>query len=185
MTKLLDLCSNDETLICWYRNALCSRAKALPDCPSGKLLSRKSTKGGSSITKYAKDCYILYMFLMGDNSCVSEIFDKNKSSSYVSDLNKINAVEIKTTIQLLVQKIASLENLVNSKDKTIISLTSDFNTLKSDFEQLQFDHDRLKGDRCQGLLNMTLSKSSRPIILKFWTQKKWNIRWTKPKQTKN
>lgn len=146
MTKLLDLCSNDETLICWYRNALCSRAKTLPDCPPGKLLSRKSTKGGSSITKYAKDCYILYMFLMGDKSCVSEIFDKNKSSSYVSDLNKINAVEIKTTIQLLVQKVASLENLVNSKDKTIVSLTSDFNTLKSDFEQLQSDHDRLKGE---------------------------------------
>lgn len=86
------------------------------------------------------------MFLMGDKSCVNEIFDKNKSSSYVSDLNKINAVEIKTTIQLLVQKITSLENLVNSKDKTINSLTSDFNTIRSDFEQLQSDHDRLKGE---------------------------------------
>lgn len=86
------------------------------------------------------------MFLMGDKSYVSEIFDKNKSSSYVSNLNKINAVEIKTTIQLLVQKVASLENLVNSKDKTIVSLTSDLNTLKSDFEQLQSDHDRLKGE---------------------------------------
>lgn len=85
------------------------------------------------------------MFLMGDKSCVNEIFDKNKSSSYVSNLNIINAVEIKTTIQLLVQKIASLENLVNSKDKTINSLTSDFNTIRSDLEQLQSDHDRPKG----------------------------------------
>lgn len=83
---------------------------------------------------------------MDDKSCVNEIFDKNKSSSYVSDLNKINAEKIKTTIQLLVQKIASLENLVNSKDKTINSLTSDFNTIRSDFEQLQSDHDRLKGE---------------------------------------
>lgn len=57
ISKLLDMCSNDENLVCWYRNALCSRAKNLPDCPSGKLLTRKTTSGGSSISKYAKDCF--------------------------------------------------------------------------------------------------------------------------------
>lgn len=40
ISKLLDICSNDENLICWYRNALCSRAKSQPDC---KLSVRKTS----------------------------------------------------------------------------------------------------------------------------------------------
>lgn len=98
MIKLLDLCLNDEIFICWYWNVLCLCVKILLDCLLGKFLSRKFIKGGLSIIKYVKDCYILYMFFMGDKFCVSEIFDKNKSFLYVLDLNKINVVEIKIII---------------------------------------------------------------------------------------
>lgn len=146
ISKLLDICSNDENLICWYRNALCSRAKSQPDCPSGKLLTRKTTSVGSSITKYAKDCFILYMFLQGEKSCINDIFGKNKNTPIVAEINKVNAIELRTTIQSLIERISNLESMVNSKDKTINSLTSDLQSLQSQFEQLQSDHERLHAE---------------------------------------
>ena len=140
------MCSNDENLVCWYRNALCSRAKNLPDCPSGKLLTRKTTSGGSSISKYAKDCFILYMFQQGEKSCINDIFGKHKNTPIVSEINKVNAVELKTTIQSLVERMSNLENMVNSKDKIINSLTSDLQSLQLQFEHLQSDHERLHAE---------------------------------------
>lgn len=125
------MCSNNENLVCWYRNALCSRAKNQPDCPSGKLLTRKTTSGGSSISKYAKDCFILYTLQRGEQSCINDIFGKHKHIPIVSEINKVNAVELKTTIQSLVERMVNLENIFNSKDKIISSLTSDLQSLQS------------------------------------------------------
>lgn len=62
ISKLLDLCANSKSTVCWYRNVLCSRAKRINECPQGNLVNRKSTKCGTSAEKYAKDCFILYMF---------------------------------------------------------------------------------------------------------------------------
>ena len=46
--KLLEMCLNNENMICWYRNVLCSRARLQTDCPKGTLINRKTTKSGSS-----------------------------------------------------------------------------------------------------------------------------------------
>lgn len=146
ISKLLDLCSNDESMVCWYRNSLCLRARKHPECPQGKLFSRKTTKSNSSTAKYAKDCYILYMFLQGEKSCINEIFDKNKGSALVPEMSKVNTVEIKVAIQTLMQRVTNLEEVVKSKEKTIDSLASHLKSLQSEHEQLYSEHERLKAE---------------------------------------
>lgn len=78
ISKLLDMCANSESTVCWYRNVLCSRAKRINECPQGNLVNRKSTKCGTSAEKYAKDCFTLYMFTQGERSGIEYVFDKNK-----------------------------------------------------------------------------------------------------------
>ena len=146
INKLLDLCENDESTVYWYRDTLCSRAKRLSDCPSGKLLNRKTTKRGSSTARYAKDCYILYMFMQGEKSSINEIFDKNKDPFCGTDIYKLNAVEVKVTVQSLLQRITNLENVVHSRESVIESLTSDLELLQSENKLLRSEHDRLKAE---------------------------------------
>lgn len=114
---------NDESMVCVYRNSLCLRAKQQPEYPQAKLFSRKSTKSNSSTAKYAKDCYILYMFLQGEKSCINEIFDKNKGSALVPEMSNVNTVEMKVAIQILLQRVTNLEEIVKSKENIIDSLT--------------------------------------------------------------
>ena len=61
--KLIYLCRDDEGLICWYRNVLCSRAGDIEGCPTGSLVNRKNTKLSSIREKYATDCYALYLYM--------------------------------------------------------------------------------------------------------------------------
>lgn len=86
------------------------------------------------------------MFQQGEKSCINDIFGKHKNTPIVSEINKVNAVELKTTIQSLVERMSNLENMVNSKDKIISSLTSDLQSLQLQFEHLQSDHERLHAE---------------------------------------
>lgn len=118
ISKLLDLCANSESTVCWYRNVLCSRAKRINECPQGNLVNRESTQCGTSAEKYAKDCFILYMFTLGKRSGIECVFDKNKNTNQ----SKINLVEIRVIIQSLTQRVTELEEALDSKNKTIASL---------------------------------------------------------------
>lgn len=148
ISMLLDMCSKDENLVSWYRNALRSRAKDQPDCPLEKLLRKKTSSGGPSIStcKYAKDCSILYMFLQGEKSCINDNFGKIENNPIVTEINKAKAVVLKTTIQLLVERIANVENIQNSKDKTISSLSSDLHSPQLQFKHLRSDHERVHAE---------------------------------------
>lgn len=44
ISKLLELCLSNESLISWYRGLLCTRARKLKDFPTGNLMNRKTTK---------------------------------------------------------------------------------------------------------------------------------------------
>ncbi|VDI21735.1 Hypothetical predicted protein [Mytilus galloprovincialis] len=79
--KLLEMTNDIENTITWYRSILTSRAKSVQGCPTGKLYTRKGTSRSSSTLKYAKDCYILYMFINGDSSGIDEVFRKDESKS--------------------------------------------------------------------------------------------------------
>lgn len=52
---------------------LFDKARHLKDCPTSRLVSRKSTIKSSAQSKYARDCYVLHQFL----KCVSD-FDLNE-----------------------------------------------------------------------------------------------------------
>ena len=66
MLKLTELTNNSEHCLTWYRSTLTRRVKSLQRCPTGQLSHPKSTRKSSSTSKYARNCYILCMFLQGD-----------------------------------------------------------------------------------------------------------------------
>ena len=117
--KLLYLCRDDEDLICWYRNVLCSRARDMEGCPTGNLVNRKNTKLSSSREKYARDCYALYLFTQGDTSCIEEVFYKSKTNTSVPDVTKVTTVELRALVQSLAQRVTTLEGQQREKDRTI------------------------------------------------------------------
>jgi len=51
--KILELSQNLSDTVSWYRTILASRARGLPGCPTGDLVTRKSTSRSSSARKYA------------------------------------------------------------------------------------------------------------------------------------
>ena len=70
----------------------------------GKLLNRNSTNKSSSSSKYARDCYVLEMFIQGDKSQIEEVFrkeDQTKPSVFESsnDSSNINIIELRVCVQ--------------------------------------------------------------------------------------
>lgn len=86
------------------------------------------------------------MCLQGEKSCINDNFGKIENNPIVTEINKAKAVVLKTTIQLLVERIANVENIKNSKDKTISSLSSDLHSPQSQFEHLRSDHERVHAE---------------------------------------
>ncbi|CAG2248803.1 unnamed protein product [Mytilus edulis] len=131
--------TNDiENTITWYRSILTSRAKSVQGCPTGKLYTRKSTSRSSSTLKYAKDCYILYMFINGDSSGIDEVFRKDDSKS-VSDQSTVpncNVIELRATLQSALERISELERLETENQKTIKHMKTENNKLKTDLENV-------------------------------------------------
>ena len=84
--KLLEMCLNNENMICWYRNVLCSRARLQTDCPKGNLINRKTTKSGSSAQKYARDCHTL--------NCLPKVMDQITAFSFLNLLHSNIITEI-------------------------------------------------------------------------------------------
>ena len=78
VSKLLQVTNESDDSITWYRSAITSRARSIQGCPIGKLLNRKSTNTSSSSFKYARDCYILEMFIRGDKSQNRRSFQKRR-----------------------------------------------------------------------------------------------------------
>lgn len=103
------MCLDDANFICRYRNALCSRPKNQLIFPSGQLLTTNTRSSGLSISKYAKDYFILYIFLHGEKSCIKDIFGKNKNDPIFTEMNKVTEAELKTTIQSIIERIVDLE----------------------------------------------------------------------------
>ena len=128
------MCLNNENMICWYRNVLCSRARLQTDCPKSNLINRKTTKSGSSAQKYARDCHTLYFFTQDDGSNIEQMFDKQKLNS--TDMSKVSVVEVRTVVQSLLQRVTDFETLINSKDKTIEAMSSDVLSIQSKHDQL-------------------------------------------------
>lgn len=118
ITKLMDTCSDDDRLILWYRNVLSTRARKLEGCPDSNLVNRKTTTKGTSAKKYVHGCYTLYLFLQGDKSGIDTIFNKKKSTANNLEVQKISLVDIRMSLQSLLQRVNQLERIVLFKTKT-------------------------------------------------------------------
>lgn len=122
--KLAELTRNSENLITWYRTVLVNRYNSVNGCPLGRLYTCKNTGRGSATTMYAQDCYMVYMFLNGDNSSIDEVFRKDdKSTSEPPNmLSGVGMTDLRVTLQSAIERITELEKNDQENSKIIISL---------------------------------------------------------------
>lgn len=134
MSKLIELKNNSEDCLTWYRSTLASRAKSLQGCPTGKLFTRKSTTKSSSTSKYARDCYILYMLIQGDKTQIDEFFRKDDNRETITDQSSesvnIEMIEMRTNIHALLERVTQLKNTEQINEKTIKVLQAENNKLR-------------------------------------------------------
>jgi hypothetical protein len=108
----------------------------------GKLLNRKSTNKSSSSSKYARDCYVLEMFIQGDKSQIEEVVrkeDQPKPSVFESsnDSSNINIIELRVCVQSHMERVNALEKSERNNEKLIKSLQSQNSNLRSQYSNLK------------------------------------------------
>lgn len=100
------------------RNILLTKAKTIVNCPPGNLTIRKTTKNCSSIIKYARDCFALTMFCNGETPTIlADVLDKCKNKP--PEFPKTTIVQIRSTIQGLLERVSKLEDNQSKSGKTI------------------------------------------------------------------
>ena len=141
ISKLLQFTNESDDSIAWYRSALTSRARSIQGCRMGKLLNRDSTSKSSSSSKYARDCYVLEMFIQGDKSQIEEVFRKEDQtkpsvSESSNDSSYINIIELRVCVQSLMERVNALEKSERNNEKLIKSLQSQNANLRSQYSNL-------------------------------------------------
>ena len=145
--RLLTITAENEEMVLWYRGTLCNRARNVEGCPKGNLKTRKSTKGGLAVHKYATDCYGINLFLNGDPSKVEEIFDgKTHTNTPRAVSTKLESVEIRVLVQSLVNRVNSLEQTVKAKDNLISGLKTELKDLTTHHNSLKEHLNKLEGE---------------------------------------
>ena len=154
--------SNNESLATWYRTILFTRASQIEGCPKGKLCHRKTTVKSTSLIKYAKDCFVLNMFIEGDNSEIENVFSKSKTqqnetvnNETLTEINPVENIEMASLVQSLVERIALLEKSMKSRDDNEKKLKDRINELENIVEANFCMFDRFqaemhpKTDKCE------------------------------------
>lgn len=95
---------------------LSTRARKLEGCPSDNLINRKTTTKSKSAKTYAHNCHTLYLFLQGDKSGIDTIFDKKKSTAHNLEVQIISLVDIRVSLQSLLQRVNQLEHTIQDKN---------------------------------------------------------------------
>ena len=151
----LSITAENDEMVLWYRGILCNRARNVEGCPKGNLKTRKSTKSGQAIQKYATDCYGINLFLNGDPSKIEEIFDGKTSMNTPRALStKLESVEIRVLVQSLVNCVNSLEQAVKAKDTLISSLKTELKDLTTQHKGLKDHVTKLEGEITPKLVNL-------------------------------
>lgn len=136
ISKLLELCLSNESLILWYRGLLCTRARKFKDCPTGNLINRKTTKASSSAEKYARDCFTLYMFINSEKHGIENVFEKNRTSNSSTGTSDVKRIEKRVVLQTLLERVSKLEHSLTECNKELKSLHVEHNKLKTDYNRL-------------------------------------------------
>lgn len=104
-----------------------------------KLVTRKGTHKGSSLQKYARDCYLLKLFIDGDPSSTDEVFrkDDQKSGNEQAVSQNFQLVELRFTLQTVMSKVCELEKVNSENQKIIDKLTTDNTNLKDELDKTE------------------------------------------------
>ncbi|CAC5372012.1 unnamed protein product [Mytilus coruscus] len=148
ISKLIEKTNNSDDCLTWYRSTLASRAKSIQGCPTGKLYNRKSTTKSTSTSKYARDCYIIYMFLQGDKTQIDEVFRKDDNKLSVVEHNSEVDYERKST-----QNDAKFKVLSQST-KTLDDF--DLNNFQQDIKTMNSELDR--HNKLQSVMQKSLNE---------------------------
>ncbi|CAG2250537.1 unnamed protein product [Mytilus edulis] len=140
ISKLIEKTNNSDDCLTWYRSTLAGRAKSIQGCPTGKLFNRKSTTKSTSTSKYARDCYIIHMFLQGDKTQIDEVFrkDENKLSvvDHTNDVVSNEIIEMRANIHILLERVSDLEKSDQKNEKVIKILQTENSKLRTQYLDL-------------------------------------------------
>ncbi len=136
--------NNSDSVICSYRQWLVTFASKLPNCPKGRLYTRKSTDKSSSNFKFARDCYILQCFIDGDNSEIDQVFNskvKDNNETKHSLRNEITdalaIVELKTQLLSLQRSVSDLSSTKRETATALGNLRFELASVKSECDKLR------------------------------------------------
>ena len=164
LERLLELSQNSEEFIISYRSYLAnsiqqSAQSSQPDTQADtrKLVTRRTTSNSKSIFKYASDCYILYMYIQGENVKIDDLFTKDKGTQNRTKVNtsnmsaeitvpKSSLVDLRSTLQTLIQRVHDLESKHTKCEETIQSLNKSVSELKAQNSSLRYSIDKLKAE---------------------------------------
>lgn len=153
LEKLIEETRDNEGHLEWYRRMLYDRACTIEGFPHGKLIARRDTPKSKSIQKLASDCFIIQMFISGDDTDIENVFSKSKVIPEPEQLDRVHNeqsfnlnYEIATMkaaihsanskIETLEKKISTLELDVQEKNKTIKQLNENLNAAKLTLSRL-------------------------------------------------
>ncbi|MES9880564.1 MAG: hypothetical protein ABW185_06735 [Sedimenticola sp.] len=116
--NLIQLCNGCDETVMRFRMEMALTAKHCESGPTGNLITRKRTKAGTVIEKYAADCFALYEYINGNRNDVDELFKPaTRRDTLVAIDNPCDN--------------AALWAEINSMKATIVTLSTDVNTLKA------------------------------------------------------
>ena len=155
ISTLLKTCNHDDNLITWYRTILLNRSRGIDGCPTGTLKSRQTSQRSTSSEKYATDCYMLNMFLNGDNTSIKELFTKHiqtsqntyEHASFEPQTRHQSMSELSSLVHECVDKVNNLEIKLKEQEKkntkneeTIDLLLKKNERLQNLYEQIRHEH---------------------------------------------
>lgn len=153
LEKLIEETRDNEGHLEWYRRMLYDRASTIEGFPHGKLIARRDTPKSKSTQKLASDCFIIQMFISGDDTEIETVFSKSKVIPEPEQLDRLHNeqnfnlnYEIATMkaaihsanskIETLEKKTSALELDVQEKNKIIKQLNENLNAAKLTLSRL-------------------------------------------------
>ena len=161
----MQLTGSAEDLVSRYRSELAVRAKRCKNGPTGALITRRSTAKGSVSEKFAADCYLMYQFINGNTSDISELF-KPQQGIIPSRLNSTcigddNAPTLKSEITLMKETMTQLLTDVNLLKTNITQTQETLNTV-SDSLKKDISCIKLELDACKLKCTQTINTEKYP-----------------------
>ena len=156
ISKLLKLTNQCDNELNAYRNILFQRATQLDGCPKGRLIVRRGSKRNPAYHLLASDCFILNMFLLGDQSTeIESIFSKAKNLNFSNvkpesthspcrESSPIHPIDYQMEMSRILSNVIEINNKYNEITNDIMKDREEICHLKQEIVQLQTDNETLK-----------------------------------------